>query len=69
MYPSYQNWRRSSYDQAIAYKRLKEQARTRTIAGAMSIIGGVAAIYESSDAYVDASGVVGVVSGALDRMR
>ena len=30
----------------------------------MSIIGGVAAIYESSDAYVDASGVVGVVSGA-----
>ena len=64
MYPSYQNWRRSSYDQAIAYKRLKEQARTRTIAGAMSIIGGVAAIYESSDAYVDASGVVGVVSGA-----
>ena len=64
MYPSYQNWRRASYDQAIAYKQLKEQARSRTIAGAMSIIGGVAAIYESSDAYVDASGVVGVVAGA-----
>ena len=64
MYPSYQNWRRSSYDQAIAYKRLKEQARTRTIAGAVSILGGVAGIYESSDPYVDASGVVGVVSGA-----
>lgn len=64
MYPSYQGWRRASYDQAIAYKRLKAQAKTRTIAGALSIVGGVAAIYESSDAYVDASGIVGVTSGA-----
>lgn len=64
MYPSYQGWRRASYDQAIAYKRLKAQAKSRTIAGALSIVGGVAAIYESSDAYVDASGLVGVTSGA-----
>ncbi|NKB97989.1 MAG: hypothetical protein GKR90_05765 [Pseudomonadales bacterium] len=64
MYPAYQNWRRASYDQAIAYKQLKAQAKSRNVAGALSIIGGVAAIYESSDAHVDASGLVGVISGA-----
>ncbi len=64
MYPAYQDWRRASYDQAIAYKELKAQSRARVIGGTMAIIGGVAAIYESSDAYVDASGVVGVIAGA-----
>lgn len=64
MYPAYQNWRRASYDQAIAYKRLKAQAKSRSLAGALAIVGGVASIYESSDAYVDASGLVGVISGA-----
>ncbi|MBT7333998.1 MAG: hypothetical protein HN856_06440 [Gammaproteobacteria bacterium] len=64
MYPAYQDWRRASYDQAIAYKALQAQARERTIGGTIAIIGGVASIYESSDAYVDASGIVGVVAGA-----
>ena len=64
MYPSYQSWRRASYDQAITYKRLKAEAKSRTISGTLAIVGGIAAIYESSDAYVDASGLVGVVSGA-----
>ena len=64
MYPSYQNWRRASYDQAIAYNELKAQSRARAIGGTMAVIGGIAAIYESSDAYVDASGVVGVIAGA-----
>ncbi|CAE7460270.1 Sumf1 [Symbiodinium pilosum] len=64
MYPAYQDWRRASYDQAIAYQELRAQARSRMIGGTMAIIGGVAAMYESSDAYVDASGIVGVVAGA-----
>lgn len=64
MFPSYQNWRRASYEEAIAYNELKAQARARALGGTMAIVGGVAAIYESSDAYVDASGLVGVVAGA-----
>ena len=64
MYPSYQNWRRASYEEAIAYQELRAQARARAIGGTLAIVGGVAAIYESSDAYVDASGLVGVVAGA-----
>ncbi len=64
MYPAYQDWRRASYEQAIAYNELRAQSRARAIGGTMAIIGGVASIYESSDAYVDASGVVGVIAGA-----
>ncbi len=64
MYPAYQDWRRASYEQAIAYNELRAQSRSRAIGGTIAIIGGVASIYESSDAYVDASGVVGVIAGA-----
>ena len=64
MYPAYQNWRRSSYEQAIAYKELKAQARSRVIGGTVALIGGVASIYESDNAYVDASGIVGIIAGA-----
>ncbi len=64
MYPAYQDWRRASYDEAIAYNELKAQSRARIIGGSLAIAGGVAGIYESSDAYVDASGVVGVIAGA-----
>ena len=64
MFPTYQDFRRSSFDQVIAYKRLKEQARSRAIGGTLAIVGSVGAIYESSDAYVDASGLAGVGAGA-----
>lgn len=64
MYPAYQDWRRASYDQAIAYQELRAQSRARVLGGTMAIIGGVAAMYESNNAYVDASGIVGVVAGA-----
>ena len=64
MYPVYQEWRRASYEQAIAYNELKAQAKARAIGGTMAIVGGVAGIYKSDSAYVDASGVVGVIAGA-----
>ncbi|MFK7912575.1 MAG: hypothetical protein AB8B93_01565 [Pseudomonadales bacterium] len=65
MYTPYQNWRKATFDEAIKLKQLRAEARNRTIGGAMAIIGGVAAIYESDNAFVDASGVVSVMSGAL----
>lgn len=65
MFGSYQNWRRATYEEAIAYKQLKSQARARTIGGATAIIAGVAAMSESSDPYIDSSGIVSVISGAL----
>ena len=63
MYPSYQSWRASTYDEAIAYNELNAQARGRNIGGALAIIGGIASIYGSDNAYVDAGGLVSITSG------
>ncbi|MFP6817649.1 MAG: hypothetical protein VB949_18555 [Pseudomonadales bacterium] len=65
MIGSYQNWRRATYEEAIAYKQLRAQAKARTIVGAAAIIAGIAAMTESSDPYVGTSGLVSVLSGAL----
>ncbi len=63
MYPAYQDWRRASYTEAISIKALKDQSRARMIGGTLAIVGGVAGIYESNNAYVDASGIVSVIGG------
>lgn len=65
MYPSYQNWRRATYEEAIAYKELRAQSTARAIGGAVAIAGGIAAMSESSNAYVDTSGLMSVMSGAM----
>jgi hypothetical protein len=65
MYPSYQNWRRATYEEAIALKELKQQSRARTIGGAVAIIGGIAAMSESNNSYVNTSGLVSIISGAM----
>lgn len=65
MLGSYQSWRRATYEEAIAYKQLRSQARARTIGGAAAIIAGVAAMTQSDNPYVSSSGLVSVISGAL----
>jgi hypothetical protein len=65
MYPAYQNWRKATYDEAIAYKQLRAQSTARAIGGAVAIAGGIAAMSESSNAYVDTSGLVSIMSGAM----
>lgn len=65
MYRPYQEWRSATYEEAIAYKLLRAEARRRTIGGAVAIVGGVAAMAESNDRAVDAGGLVGVIGGAM----
>lgn len=65
MYTPYQNWRKATFAEALTLKQLRTQAKNRTIGGAIAIVGGIGAIYESDNAAVDASGVVSVISGAL----
>ncbi len=64
MRTSYQSWRRASYPQAIAAKQLKTQARNRYLGGVVAVAAGVSTIYSSDSYLADASGVVGVISGA-----
>ncbi|MEJ2088507.1 MAG: hypothetical protein P8Y69_08560, partial [Gammaproteobacteria bacterium] len=65
MYPAYQNWRRATYEEAIALKELRAQSRARAIGGTVAIVGGIAAMSESNNAYVDTSGLISVMSGAM----
>ena len=65
----YDAWRKASYNDAIEYKKLRQQARRRLLAGTAAIAGSVAAIYESDNAFVDAGGVAGVAGGATLIMR
>ncbi|MEJ2442250.1 MAG: hypothetical protein P8Y42_02170, partial [Exilibacterium sp.] len=39
----YQEWRRQSYDEVIAARELRKNARNQTIAGVAAILGGIAA--------------------------
>lgn len=65
MYRPYQAWRAATYEEAIAYKLLRAEARRRTIGGAAAIVGGVAAMAESSDSAVDTGALVSVIGGAM----
>jgi hypothetical protein len=65
MYGPYQSWRKATYEEAIAYKELRAQARARTIGGTVAIVGGVAAMAESSDATVDTGALVSIIGGAV----
>jgi hypothetical protein len=38
----YQDWRRESYTEGLAYKELRQQAAMRTVAGIAAIVGGIA---------------------------
>lgn len=45
---SYEHWRRYSFEEELAQKKVKKQARTRTLLGALAILGAVATSGDSS---------------------
>lgn len=65
VYVPYQNWRRATYEEAIAYEELRAQSRARAIGGTIAMVGGVAAMVESDDSAVDIGGLVSVIGGAV----
>jgi hypothetical protein len=64
MFPPYQDWRLASYDEAMAYRELKAQSRSRAIAGAVAIAAGIAA-QSSDNTAIQAGGYVGIFGGAV----
>ncbi len=64
MYRPYHGWRAATYDEAITLRKLEAQSRGKVLAGAGAIVGGIGAIYESDNAYVDAAGLVSIAAGA-----
>ena len=63
MFAPYQNWRHATYDEAIAYKRAKQQARSRIVAGSAAVIGGIAA-QTQDDIASRYGGIVSIIGGA-----
>ena len=64
MHTPYHAWRAATYDEAIALRQLEAQARGKTWAGAAAIVGGIGAIYESNNPFVDAAGLMTIAAGA-----
>jgi len=59
----YQEWRKQSFQETIAYRELKQQSTMRTVAGVAAIIAGVAAAGGDSSS-TRAAGTVGILGGA-----
>lgn len=58
----YQEWRKLSYAETIAYQQVKAESRRRLIAGTVAIIAGIAGA-GSSDRSSNAAGNVAIISG------
>ncbi len=65
MFTPYQEWRRATYDEAIIYKRARQQARSRAIAGSAAVVSGIATQSRAETYSVSYwGGVVGIIGGA-----
>ncbi|MEM6300279.1 MAG: hypothetical protein AAF749_00955 [Pseudomonadota bacterium] len=62
MYGPYQEWRKLSYQEVIAYQELKRESRRQLIAGGAAILAGIAAA-TSGDGSTRAAGNVAVIGG------
>jgi hypothetical protein len=63
MLESYQDYRSFSYEEAVNLRELRQQARRRAIAGAVAVLGGLAAV-ASEDGYARDAGAIAVAGGA-----
>lgn len=62
MYEPYQEWRKLSYEEVVALRELQTEANTRLLAGAASVIAGIAAQGSGSE-YTRTAGIVGIAGG------
>ena len=62
MYIPYQEWRKLNYEEVVALRELQSEANARLIAGAASVVAGIAA-QGSNNAYTRTAGAVGIAGG------
>lgn len=60
---SYQEWRKSSYKEAQAYRELRNQEITRKILGAAAVVGGIYAATTARNSGTATLGQLGVIGG------
>ena len=64
MFNPYQNWRRATYSEAIAYREERNKARARLLAGTAGIVAGIAA-QTSDNTITQYGGTMGIIGGAM----
>lgn len=64
MFTPYQNWRRATYEEAIAYNQARRQARARVLAGSAAVLGGIAAQTQGDRLATRYGGLVSIIGGA-----
>ena len=62
MYGPYQEWRKLSYEEVVAYQELKRESTRQLIAGGAAILAGIAAA-SSSEGSSRAAGNVAIIGG------
>ncbi len=63
MLAPYQDWRKLSYEEAVALQELKAESTRRLIAGGLAVIAGIAAAGGSDSSYGRAGGNVAIIGG------
>lgn len=63
MFTPYHDWRRATYDEAIALREERNKAKSRTWVGAAAIVSGVAG-QASADRMANYGGAVSIIGGA-----
>jgi len=63
MYGPYQEWRKLSYEEVMAYKELKKQSRAQLIAGGAAILAGIAAAGGGDSRTTRTAGNVAIIGG------
>ena len=59
----YQEWRAATYDEAIAFRRVTDKAKRKTLIGAAALAGGILAQASDSDV-ARYGGATGIIAGA-----
>lgn len=62
--PSYSRWRAENFREAVAYRELQAQARTRKVLGTLAMIGGAVAAATANTGNGQTAGIAAAVGGA-----
>ncbi|GAB1256336.1 hypothetical protein NBRC116494_08380 [Aurantivibrio plasticivorans] len=62
MQQPYQEWRKQTYHEVTSMRKLQQESRRRTIAGVLSVLGGIAAV-GSNNGSLSAAGYTGILGG------
>ena len=63
MYGPYQEWRKLSYEEVMAYKELKKESRAQLIAGGAAILAGIAAASGGDSRSTRSAGNIAIIGG------